>query len=416
MSFSLGYWRQVLQVSGGVVFGQLLGILGYVALTWLYGPAEFGTYAGWLALVALGSVVSTGALETTLVQVADEGSRKESAILVLYSAALGSLLYTLCCVFIAYRWITLPDMGTIWLFLATLLGVFSLAAAIVLQSWSAAEGRFRSLTMMRIVQSAFVVLAPLLLSLLGRSSKELIVGHAAGLFVTAIMWLCILRPAGKLPERLRSLPGFWLRNRRCFKFVLPALVVGACVANLPQLVANARFGNTAAGYMALAQRVLGTPLTLIGTAVRDVFKRFASVAYRERGECVAEFRNSLAVLSAASICFALVIAFFAEELFVLVFGAEWRTAGTYATLLLPMSAIGIAASPLSYLIYIVQREEFDLLWQSVLVCLVAAAWLLMPTMEGALRVYALAYASMYVVYLIACWNFSKGRDKPERKT
>jgi O-antigen/teichoic acid export membrane protein len=406
---SLLYWKNIVKVSGGVIFGQMLGIVGYLFLTWVYGPAEFGSYASWLALVAFGSVLSTGALETSLVQDDDGAPRRNAVIMILLTTLLGSVAYALLCAFVVFDHLDIHLGSRLFFAMTILLSVFALAANNVLQSWSAAEGRFRALTILRIVQSASIVFLPLLLSLVGRTSVELILGHAAGLVVSTLAWLAVLRPDKISLLRFADLPAFWRQRQRCFKFVLPALIVGACVANLPQLAINARFGSTAAGYMALAQRVLGTPLSLVGVAVRDVFKRFASLAFRERGECSTEFRNSALVLGAVAIGFAAIMFLFAEDLFVLVFGEKWRVAGSYAILLLPMSAIGIVASPLTYLVYIVRREEFDLYWQTALLAIVAAAWFSFSSVEMTLRVYALAYAAMYGVYLLACHKFAKGK-------
>ena len=87
---SRGYWLSVIQVSGGVVIGQLIGITGFLFLTWIYRPAEFGVYAAWLSVVMIGSVLCTGALETSLVRDDDGAARREAAASIVWTAMLGA--------------------------------------------------------------------------------------------------------------------------------------------------------------------------------------------------------------------------------------------------------------------------------------------------------------------------------------
>jgi hypothetical protein len=64
---------------------------------------------------------------------------------------------------------------------------------------------------------------------------------------------------------------------------------------------------------------------------------------------------------------------------------------------------------LTYLVYIVEREEFDLYWQSALLIVVALALFPFADLATTLKVFAWSYASMYILYVIACARFAKGR-------
>lgn len=402
------YWSNVARVSGGVIAGQAIGILGYLFLTWLFQPKDFGTYASWLAVVAIGSIFSTGALETSLVRDSDGASRRDAAAKIVGVAVAGSILYGLCCgvaLGIAPR---LLEGDRLLLGLSIPIATFAMACGAVLQSWAAAEGLFVALTKMRVVQSTLIMLLPLLFSLSGRSAAHLIIGHMLGLVVANLAWFRVFDTDGLYWGNLWCWKGLLRQRRRCFIYVLPALMVGALVGNLPQLFVNSRFGSVAAGHLALAQRVMGVPLSLVGVAVRDVFKRYAGVAYRDRGNCEKEFWNSFLVLSVISICFGSVMLLFGEQLFVLVFGENWREAGRVAVWLMPLFAVGLVASPLTYLIYIVQREDFDVYWQSALLAMVTLVLSLSNDLESMIKTYAACYTLMYVLYLYSCARFARG--------
>lgn len=403
-----GYWISLVQVSGGVIFGQLVGIIGFLLLTRLFSPAEFGLYASWLSMVAIGSVVCTGALETSLVRESDGVARSDATGHVIWTGVLGSVLFAGFCGLVLSFFPTFLPGNRIIVAASIAIAVFGLAACVVLQSWAAAEGLFRPLTILRIAQSMLIVFIPIVFSFFGRTSDHLIWGHALGLVGSVVAWSFIARRDMFRPRSPKGLLGFWGVRNRCFIFVLPALLVGALAGNLPQLAINWRFGAEVAGHLALAQRVLGVPLSLIGIAVRDVFKRYASMAYRERHECRREFWSSFLVLGIVGICFGLVMYPLSETLFVLVFGEPWRFAGEISRWLLPMFVVGIVASPLTYIVYIVEREDFDLYWQSALLLVVGASLTAFDSNAVTLKVFAWAYAGMYAVYIFNCARFARG--------
>jgi O-antigen/teichoic acid export membrane protein len=405
---SSGYWINVIRVSGGVVAGQAIGIAGYFALTRLFSPTAFGTYASWLAIVMIGSVVCTGALETSLVRDSDGAKRGEAAMRILGFTAVCAVAFGVgCAVFFSF----FPAFFDLhWMLLGGSFGIAVAATATgtVLQSWAAAEGYFKSLTRMRIVQSGLIMLVPLGLSISGRDSGQLILGHTLGLFVAAIIWISVFARQGVEWRHLWRWGGFLRDRRRCFIYVLPGLLIGVLVGNLPQLFVKWRFGSAQAGHLALAMRVLGVPLSLVGVAVRDVFKRYAGVAYRDRGDCAKEFWSSLFALTFVSGLFAVVMLTIGERLFVLVFGEAWREAGRMAVWLTPMFVVGLVASPLTYLVYIVEREDFDLYWQTTLLFVVLIVFAVADEVEPLLKLYSFAYAAMYVVYLASCARFARG--------
>jgi O-antigen/teichoic acid export membrane protein len=402
------YWNKVAQVSGGTILGQILSIVGYLMLTKLFTPAVFGVYALWLSIVMIGAAVCAGALETSLVRECDGESRSVAAVYVLWSALLGAFLVCLACgVVLTLRPEFIP--GDRLLTAASLfVGMLALASLGTFQCWAAAEGQFRFLTLLRIAQSTLITGVPLGLSFFSRSSETLIWGHAAGLCLALCCWGAAFPMRAFQFVGIGDLIRFWKERSRCFKFVLPAHAIGTLAGNLPQLVINWRFGSEAGGYLALAQRVLGLPLSLVGNAVRDVFKRYASVAYRDTGNCSLVFRNSFFVLSAVALTFGVVMFSLSTTLFVLVFGEQWRSAGVIATWLLPLFVMGVVTSPLTYIVYIVEREDFDLVWQGVLLCVTGACLILFSNLQATLVAYAWTYAIMYIIYLTACDRFARG--------
>src|SRR3546814_3658320 len=182
------------------------------------------------------------------------------------------------------------------------------------------------------------------------------------LTLTLSAWFFPLRlpPVG---TRRTMLVDFWKQQRKFPMFALPAATINTVSAQLPVLIVASRFGTEFAGYLAMSLRLIGAPVTLLGRSVLDVFKRYASESFRQRGECRAEYLQTLRTLTILSVGFCAAMLLFGETAFVLVLGEKWRMAGIIAMWMLPLYSLRFIASPLSYTFYIVDKQHVDLAWQ-----------------------------------------------------
>jgi O-antigen/teichoic acid export membrane protein len=283
-----------------------------------------------------------------------------------------------------------------------------LASAQIWQAWAAAEGRFKSLSAMRITQAAAITGFQIGAGLLAPSAVNLALAHVAGV-VAGVVMIAWQLPLRALPEGRKSLFRFWSRYRRFPIFALPADTVNTAAGQLPLTIFAARYGADVAGFVALAFRTLGAPISLMGSAVLDVFKRRASESWRATGSCRGPYLETFLVLAAGSVVAAVVFWFAGVELFVVAFGAQWRGAGEAAVILLPLFALRFVASPLSYTFYITEKQHIDLMWQICLLVMTLATLTGFTGYEQTLRAYALGYGFLYIVYMFLTYKLSAGR-------
>jgi O-antigen/teichoic acid export membrane protein len=191
-------------------------------------------------------------------------------------------------------------------------------------------------------------------------------------------------------------------------YSLPADSVSSFVAQLPVLIVGGRFGLDVAGQLAMTLKMMAAPVGLLGRAVQDVFKRRAAIDFARLGNCAELYKKMFAVLLPGGILFIVITVGIGEELFVLVFGEEWRQAGEYAVWLSPNFALGFIVSPLSYIVYIVNRQYVDLMWQITLLMTILLALLTPDNTMGALLAYSCAYSLMYLAYIVITYRLSLG--------
>ncbi|MEE1867158.1 lipopolysaccharide biosynthesis protein [Pseudomonas auratipiscis] len=403
------YWKSVASVLTGATLAQVIPILGSLVIARIYSPAEFGIFASWLGLVTLLSVVLSARFETALAIEPDGEPRRIAVLATLVTACLMALVAGLG---VALAMALLPELlkGVPWvLVVGAVPTALALTFAVTWQSWAAAEGNYRSLSGMRLIQAATVTLIQILVGFQFATAGALAMGHFAGVLI-AVVASTWLMPTGRFPAGtcVSSIIDFWRRHKRFPIFSLPADSINAAAAQLPVLVVTSRFGAEVGGLLAMTMKILGAPIGLLGKAVLDVFKRHAATSYRERGECRAEYLRTFKVLLLASLLFCAVMVPWSEHLFALAFGESWREAGIMAIWMLPVFALRFIASPLSYMVYIAGKQHLDLFWQVALLLVTCASLMLLSGYDVALQVYSVGYATLYLVYLGMSYRFSLG--------
>ncbi|MBZ0218266.1 MAG: oligosaccharide flippase family protein, partial [Fimbriimonadaceae bacterium] len=175
---------------------------------------------------------------------------------------------------------------------------------------------------------------------------------------------------------------------------------------LPVLLIAALALGPEAGFILLATRAIGTPVTLIGGAVGQVYISRAPDEMRagRLPEFTAEVLKGLARMGVAPLVFLAVIA---PPVFGLVFGEEWRRAGELVAWMTPWFVLKLLSSPVSMVMHVrmMQRAMLGLMAAGLLlrVAITLAAYWFDPGLiaEG----YALSGAAFYLaafgVYLRA---------------
>lgn len=403
------FWKSVASVLTGTAIAQIIPVVGTLIIARQYAPEQFGTFSVWLGLVLLLGVVLTGRFETALAIEHDGEPRRLALLSTVATACLSTIIALLICLIVM---VVAPEISRgLPVLLVAMLVPAALATALAQtwQSWAAAEGRYQFLSFMRIVQAAAVTLGQISVGYFFQTASALATAYLLGLVVGLVLSMCLM-PPGRFPRHkaVKTISSFWQRHRRFPFFSLPADTINTAAAQLPVLLVASRFGAEVAGLLAMAMRMLGAPIGLLGKSVLDVFKRHAAASYRERGECKEDYIRTLRVLAFASALFGAGLFFTAEHLFAFAFGEKWREAGTIAVWLIPMFALKFMASPLSYMVYIAGKQHIDLVWQAVLLAMTLTVLTIPNGYQSALQGYSVGYSLLYVIYLVMSYRFSLG--------
>lgn len=405
------YWRHVSTVFSGSLLAQSIPIIGSLAIARIYAPSEFGEFSTWLALVSFIAVVITLRLETVLAIVEDGENRAKAVFIALVTTLLMGCVFSVALFMLSSVHVTrayLPEQAILLLLIIP--AAFLVALNQIWQTWAAVDGAYGKLNAMRIIQATAMVLIQIAVGLKYPAAASLVLGFLTAAFIS-IVTAMMLMPAflcGSFFHR-NIFMDFFVRYKKFPLYALPADSINTAVAQLPILIVFHRFGGETAGYLALTMRVLGAPVGLVGKSVLDVFKRHAIQSLREVGDCRDIYIKTFKALMLAAVVMILGTVLLAEDIFRIAFGAQWVESGRMALWLLPMFALGLIASPLSYMAYLVEKQYVDLLWQISLAVLVICVLYSFSSPQSTLVFYSIAYAAMYVVYMLISYRFSVGK-------
>jgi len=402
------FWKNVSVVFSGTVIAQIIPIIGTIVIARIFTPASFGIFSVWFGIVIIGSIVITGRFELALAMEKDGEPRNIGVLTILIIIITGFVIFTLAS-FIGLRLnlFTTTNSNLVMLFPVTSL---LLALNATWQNWASAEGKYKELSYIRIFHSFSTLFSQIIIGIFYPKAISLALGVVIGSLFSQLFSIF------KIPLQIKThspkiifqnIKLFIRKHKKFFFFSLPGDSINATVAQLPLLIISARFGAEISGFLALTIRALGAPIGLMGKSILDVFRRQATQAYQKYNTCRIEYMHTFKVLLVLSVSSMAVFYFFSEQIFILVFGKEWKLSGTIAIWLLPLFALRFIASPLSYMFYLAKKQNWDLVWQISLLVVSYIALTTPINYSNSLQLYSAGYTGLYIIYLMLSFRLTE---------
>lgn len=393
---------------GGTAGAQLLTVLAAPLLTRLYSPEDFGLLAAFSAILALCIVAVAGRYELAI-PIPEKES--DAANLTCLSILIMLIVVTLASTVLPFAGhaiasvLNSPDLAEyLWLLP---IAIFAVGAYEIFSKWALRKRDYKIIAQTRLVQSVGTVAIQVAGSALG--VLALLGGQAVGQGLGASR--LIVAAARNGDWRACSLRGMREQafvHRRYPQYSLWSGLLNTASLQLAPLVFITIYGPLVAGLYALTLRVLSMPGSLIGNAIGSVFLAEAPDAIR-KGEftaLVAKLHISLAKVAALPL---VVLLFFGQDLFRIIFGPSWETAGTYAQMMAPWIYLQFQWAPLSMIGNLLELQRQILLSHIANLgfrfsVLAACAYIGLPSAQG---VFFFSAASAFVYLFLIVWFFRK---------
>ncbi|MGD8450564.1 MAG: lipopolysaccharide biosynthesis protein [Phycisphaerae bacterium] len=398
--------RSVAVVGGGTGLGYGIVLAASPIVTRLYSPTDFGVFGVYMSIVAMALIVISWRYELAIPAPEDDNRAANVLVLALtlvvcMSAVIGVGLWLLGSVLL--YWLDAPSLRPyLWLVpLNTLIGGFYGA----LQVWCVRKKSFAAIARSKLSQAVGAVVVQVGIGLFLLGPLGLLISHivrwgGGSTTLGRAVWrgsaasLKQVSPKGVLDVARQY--------HRFPMFSMWSALLNNVSAQSPILLLSAFFGGTPVGWFVLTSQVLRTPLVFVGQAISQVFFSSASEASRKGQTAGITLRVFTGLMSIAAPYVALLM-ITAPEVFGLIFGRAWTMAGVFAQFLGPWLLIVFAATPVTSLVYVLERQRGDLVFQT---CLLLGRVVVL-TIGGqrhdvllAMALFGAVSAAMWFVYML----------------
>ncbi|SIS38227.1 Membrane protein involved in the export of O-antigen and teichoic acid [Zobellia uliginosa] len=398
--------RNVLTLTSGTAFAQLIPLLLAPFLSRIYNPEEFGRLALYLSIVQILGVVSSGRYELAIMLPKKQKEGVQVTLLSIIITFIFSTITLLAVLFFSNDIaIALGDSKlSEWLYLVPLsvllMGLFN-----ALNYFNTRKKKFKNIAKANIFKSFGGNLTQLLLGLAKFTSGGLIIGQVVShLFGNIKMAKTFL----KYKEEIRSTSRLDLKvlAKRYInfpKFSMWGIFLNTLAINVTNFFVSWFYSMVILGQYAHAYRYLTVPITLIGRSIGQVyFQRLSS--QRGNAKSMEEiFIASLKKIILIAIIVFLPVYFFIESFFPIFFGEKWIVAGEYAKILTPLMGVRFVVSTLSISLTVMEKQDKELLMHVAIIIGTVLIWFFAYIYEmnikNAIELYTIGLSAVYILIL-----------------
>ena len=283
-----------------------------------------------------------------------------------------------------------------------------------LNFWANRCTRYKGMAISRVLQSSASGITQLAAGASKLGFAGLILGQLLGQVIsTLFLALSVSQKERGLFRRVSVKRMVWAARKHMDypKYMVPGQAMSVGSAELPLLLLTVFFGAGVAGFYLLAQRVIAAPLSLVASAIGDVYRQNAAEQYARQGECHGLFSASLKRLGLFALLPILPVVLFGPALFAFVFGESWRPAGEIAVLLSVLVFFQTVSSPLSSTVLLAGWLRFEFLWQmSRFVMAVTVFYVCHSIQIGYLRTIGMHVGLFSFLYILhSFWQYKASR-------
>ncbi|SEP03834.1 Membrane protein involved in the export of O-antigen and teichoic acid [Rhodopseudomonas pseudopalustris] len=344
MTISIPFLRHTAILMGGTALAQALALLAAPVLTRLYQPADFGVFAAVTAAAAILSIISTLRYELAIVLPKSEAEAADLTLI-----AMGTAVAFAVAAFVL-PWLLpssverlLGPLAPLWWSVPVL--ALLMASTQILNCVANRHRAYRAIASGLLLQQGGTAGFSILIAAFAMMQNGLVVGRLAGQFGAVAGLAILLRYAFAARGALnwRQIREAASRYRQFPIFNVPYSLFGTVSKEFLVLAFTATGHLSAAGFYGLARTVLTVPISFLSSSLSQVFYKEAatSIGTPAFESLMLGLLRGIACGMAPLFVFAW---FWSPLAFALIFGENWREAGQYASILMPMAFLALFTS------------------------------------------------------------------------
>lgn len=359
------FFSDVLKLAGGTAIAQVLSILASPIITRMYGPEAFGLSALFASITGIIAVVACLRYELAIMLPEKDEDAANLLALSLILAATMSII-TAFVVWLSrdtlLSLLKAPGLEPyLWM---VPISVFLSGVFLALNYWNSRAKCFGRLSIARLTASVAATGTQLGAGISGHPTGGNLIGASMLGSAVSTLMLGVQIWKGEKSSLTKSLSWtiFFKMLKRYKTF--PILSTWSALLNtvswqLPILLLSSFFSLKVTGFYSLSFMMISLPMSLIGSAIGQVFFQRAAEAKRNGG-LPHLVENIFEILIVIGMLPMLMLTFEGRDIFVVFFGETWSEAGIFSQILALWALVWFISSPLSTLIDVLEKQEFGL--------------------------------------------------------
>ena len=393
--------RNVLTLMTGTTIAQAIPIAISPILTRIYTPEDFGVFALYMSVASILSVVATGRYELAIMLPKKDEDAINIVVLSIIISFFVSFIALLIVFFFNAQITSLlgnPKISN-WLYFipitVLLTGVYQ-----SFNYWSNRKKQYKRLATTRVIQSGTTATSNLGMGFSGFGSTGLILSGVIGQgAATAILGRMVWKEYKYKVKQVKRLKIFALikKYRKLPIYNLPnAIIDGFRLSGINILIAK-YFMTATLGQFSLAWKMLQIPMSLISSSLSQVF--FQKVSHARKSDLNFIIKKFIMKASLISTPIFLIMYFFAQDIFVFVFGESWKLAGEIASVMSPWLFLNFLSAPMANVFIVLDRQDIVLFF-SIFYMLMPIVLLLILNQYGLMFILHWITFSMSLILLL----------------
>ena len=407
--------KNVLTLMTGTTIAQAIPIAISPILTRIYTPEDFGVLALFVAITSIFGSIANGRYELAIMlPKKDENAINIFALGLIITFSMSFILLVLVVLFNEQITELLKnDEISVWLYFVPI-SVFFTGLYNILNYFNNRKKYYKDIANATIIKSIATAVIQLSIGLIKGGVSGLISGQLVSqIFANMRLFKNIIKDK-VLVSNISKVKMILLAKRyKDFpKFSMPGILVNVSMTNITNILISSLYDITTLGYYSVVQRVINLPSSLIGGAIGNVYFQESSLEKQQTGIAIKSFMGVLKKLTIVGILPYFILFFVVEDIFPFIFGDNWKIAGEYAKIVIPLSLIRFIVSPISIAMTVFEKQKIGMYWQVSMFIISMSILFIAQYYKlefGLFLYYTVIYLSLaHLVGLYICYHLSKG--------
>jgi len=407
--------RNVLTLMTGTTIAQAIPIAISPILTRIYTPEDFGVLALFIAISSIFGSIANARYDLAIMLPRKDGDAINILALGFIITFLISLiLLVIIILFNEYLTNILnnKEIG-IWLYFVPIT-VFFMGLFNLLNYFNTRKKYYKDIANATIIKSIILAITQLSIGFVKSGASGLIGGQVLSQMFANIRLLKNIVKDKVLISKIKKVKIIALMKRyQDFpKFSMWAILANTLSIHLINILISSFYSITTLGFYSLVQRVLALPSILIGNSIGQVFFQQATKEKQASGKIINIFNSTIKKIFPIGIIFFGTLFMVVESLFAFIFGEEWRIAGEYSQVMVPLFFIRFIILPFMFIPSIFEKIKVDLYFQLGLLISYILAFISGQFMDlefkSFLELMVFVVTIYYIMYMIFLNNMKYG--------